>query len=234
MGIEKITVLVYSHTDYSDLWEPFFVSLRRYLPENTTVYLCTNSVESTDVTGAIPLIYDQEKSYTERLYSCLSQIQDQVVLFLHEDMILFDKPDLQKIYNYIESIEKGDSSSIKLIPVGEILYRSQQDTTLIHTTASQFSIQPTLIKVSRLQEILQEAGPVSIWELERTVRRKINDFVSYIGDEIKRGQHHYDSIVFPYTATAIVKGKWNFSEYEKELTQILKESNIDKEIRGVV
>jgi hypothetical protein len=149
-------------------------------------------------------------------------------------MILFDKPDLQKIYNYIESIEKGDSSSIKLIPVGEILYRSQQDTTLIHTTASQFSIQPTLIKVSRLQEILQEAGPVSIWELERTVRRKINDFVSYIGDEIKRGQHHYDSIVFPYTATAIVKGKWNFSEYEKELTQILKESNIDKEIRGVV
>ena len=234
MGIEKITVLVYSHTDYSDVWEPFFVSLRRYLPENTTVYFCTNSVESTNVIGVIPLVYDEEKSYTERLHSCLSQIQDQVVLFLHEDMILFDKPDLQKIFNYIESIEKGDSSSIKLIPVGEILYRSQQDTTLVHTTASQFSIQPTLVKISRLQEILQEAGPVSIWELERTVRREKNDFVSYIGDEIKRGQHHYDSKVFPYTATAIVKGKWNFSEYEKELTQILRESNIDKEIRGVV
>ena len=45
---------------------------------------------------------------------------------------------------------------------------------------------------------------------------------------------HYDSNAYPYVATAIVKGKWNMSGYPNELNRILKENNIDKNVRGEV
>jgi hypothetical protein len=49
-----------------------------------------------------------------------------------------------------------------------------------------------------------------------------------------RGKYHYDSEVFPYIATAINKGKWNFSEYQEELSLLFKEYNIDKNLRGII
>ena len=60
----------------------------------------------------------------------------------------------------------------------------------------------------------------------------IQGFYNY-ADEEKRGQFHYDSNIFPYTASALVKGKWNFAEYEKELTQIGQEYSLDFEKRGL-
>ena len=37
--------------------------------------------------------------------------------------------------------------------------------------------------------------------------------------------YHFDSLVYPYIATAIVKGKWNFQEYP-ELKKLLDSYNI--------
>ena len=54
----------------------------------------------------------------------------------------------------------------------------------------------------------------------------------YHGEE-KRGLYHHDTIVFPYIATALVKGKWNVSEYPEELSALLKEYNINPDIRGI-
>jgi len=48
--------------------------------------------------------------------------------------------------------------------------------------------------------------------------------------EPKRGLHHYDSKVFPYIASALVKGDW-CSEYKDELKGILGLYNIDESIR---
>ena len=55
---------------------------------------------------------------------------------------------------------------------------------------------------------------------------------SYHG-EPKRGIYHHDSIVFPHIATAIIKGKWNLSEYPTELTPLLEKYNINPEVRGI-
>ena len=43
---------------------------------------------------------------------------------------------------------------------------------------------------------------------------------------------HWDSKTFPYIATAIVKGKWNLSEYKQELGMILSSYKIDLGARG--
>jgi hypothetical protein len=41
-------------------------------------------------------------------------------------------------------------------------------------------------------------------------------------------------LVFPYIATAINKGKWNMSEYSKELDFLFKEYNVNPFERGIV
>ena len=45
-------------------------------------------------------------------------------------------------------------------------------------------------------------------------------------NERKRGKNHWDSNYFPYIATAIVKGEWNFMEYKTELMEILTSNKI--------
>ena len=48
-----------------------------------------------------------------------------------------------------------------------------------------------------------------------------------------RGGNHYDSNVYPYIATALVRGKWNINEYPNELGNILKNYNIEINKRGI-
>ncbi len=49
----------------------------------------------------------------------------------------------------------------------------------------------------------------------------------------KRGMYHYDSSVYPYVATGVVKGKWYTSDYP-EMQAILNDYNIDVALRGEV
>ena len=228
-----MTTLLYTHTDYSDVWKPFLNRFRKYFP-HSKVFFCVNKKDSNIAKDCTPIYYDETKQYTERLSDCLDQIGGEVVLFLHEDMILYDTPLYEKLEDYFKYVEEGTAHSIKLIPVGTIIGRPYFDTSLVHTTYSKFSIQPTIIHTHSLLQLIKEVGPNTIWEFERLVQQRDNDYVSYFGIESKRGMHHYDSKAFPYTATAIVKGKWNFMEYPKELTEILEECNIDKEIRGIL
>jgi hypothetical protein len=225
--------LLYTHTDYSDVWKPFLSRFRKYFSD-VEIYFCVNSTEQKLPEDIIPVYYDDNKTYTERLSQCIEQIGSTTVLFIHEDMILYDKPLYDKLEEYIKYVEEGSANSIKLIPVGTIIGRPELDSTLVHTTYSRFSIQPTIIHTDTLLELVKEVGKVSIWEFESLVKQRDTDYVAYTGTENKRGMYHYDSKVFPYTATAIVKGKWNFSEYPNELTEILSECGIDKEVRGVV
>ena len=54
----------------------------------------------------------------------------------------------------------------------------------------------------------------------------------YTGSEKKRGMYHWDSTIYPYFATAVVKGKWNFSDYFATLKPLLIESKTNISHRG--
>jgi hypothetical protein len=44
--------------------------------------------------------------------------------------------------------------------------------------------------------------------------------------------YHWDSGIYPYIATAIVKGKWDYECYSSELEDILSKYGINPDIRG--
>jgi hypothetical protein len=99
----------------------------------------------------------------------------------------------------------------------------------------QFSIQPTLWRRESLEAILRGTGDQSIWDLEvhgqRSFRKLGMRGYQPATTGPRRGKHHGESKIYPYIATAIVKGKWNISEYP-ELSHLIAAYGIDRQKRG--
>jgi len=219
MGIKKLPIIVYSHYSYSDVWPLIFSQIKKYHPKNP-IYLFTNEGI---FEGVKSIYYSNFLDYNNRVIQCLSQIKEKIFLFLHEDMPLYATPNYKMLNRYLELITSNQVDSIKLIFAGEEYRKHSSDETLSVTNCSRFSIQPTLIKKSILLDILEQYPSDNLWQLESNISlSKFHPYEEYCSNlkGKKRGIHHYDSEVYPYIATAIVKGEWNFKEYP-ELKELL-------------
>jgi hypothetical protein len=230
MGI-KAPLVVYTHTDMKDVWPMFFGQLKKYIGD-TKVYVAVNE-DDTQLSDMIRIIYDDSKQYTDRWKEILPQIEESVFMFLHEDMILFDEPKFDYIDRYFKLVNSGKVESIKMIYVPDNDTVSDIDNTLISNQYSKLSIQPTIIRKDYFKSILDKVGSLNIWEFELAVAGDTKSYMVKIGGERKRGMYHCDSIVFPYIATAINKGKWNYNEYQKELDVLFLEYGMNPFERGI-
>lgn len=238
MGI-KPTILLYSHTDCKDVCKIFFGQTEKYCKNYNKIIFVNEDFDG------IPeeykkVFYDDKGSYKQRMVSCLEQISNQPILFIHEDMILFNNPKHEIIEEFTDLVMKKDAHFIKLIRAVEEISNTEIHNNL--TTAplhNMFSIQPTICMKNDLQSIFSESNVNSIYEFESIVsdicvKLGLNKcFMSHYDNENKRGAMHWDSKILPYIATAIVRGKWNYLEYSYELEALLKEYDVDKNERGL-
>jgi len=231
MGI-KAPLVVYTHTDMKDVWPMFFGQLKKYIGD-TKVYVAVNE-DDTQLSDMIRIIYDDSKQYTDRWKEILPQIEESVFMFLHEDMILFDEPKFDYIDRYFKLVDGGKVESIKMIYVPDNDIVSDVDDTLISNQYSKLSIQPTIIRKDYFKSILDKVGSLNIWDFELAIAVDTKSYMVRVGGELKRGMYHCDSIVFPYIATAINKGKWNYNEYQKELDVLFLEYGMNPFERGIV
>ncbi len=231
MGI-TLPIVVYTHTDMKDIWPMFFGQFKKYI-NGYKIYVAVNEKSDLIPSDYVQIIYDDSKKYTERWNQILPQIEEDIILFLHEDMILFDSPKFDFIEKYYSYVKNDEVNSIKLILAGDSFSRAPFDETLFTNEYSKFSIQPTIVKKTTFKKILEETGELNIWDFEQAVPSTGKDYMVGIGREKKRGLYHYDSLVFPYIATAINKGKWNYNEYEKELDELFTQYTINPFERGI-
>lgn len=231
MGI-NVPLIIYTHSDYKDVWKLLFGQLKKYLP-NQKVYVLSDSEHSEIPNEYTTIVYDDSKVYTDRLKECLSQIDEDIVLFQHEDMVLFNQPKVELFDKYINYVKEDKVDSVKLIYVMENDVVSDVDHTLISNQYSKFSIQPTLIKLKNFVSLLESTQPLNIWDFELAVPAEGKHYMVRLGDERKRGMYHCDSIIYPYIATAIIKGKWNYGEYMVELDELFNEYGIVPFERGI-
>ena len=86
-------------------------------------------------------------------------------------------------------------------------------------------------------KLVTELSGKNIWEFEsagQRVFRKLGIRGATINEKgLRRGKYHWDNTIYPFVATAIVKGKWNMSEYRDVLESILQINGIDPEQRSV-
>ena len=230
MGI-KAPLVVYTHTDMKDVWPMFFGQLKKYIGD-TKVYVAVNE-DDAQLSDMIRIIYDDSKQYTDRWKEILPQIEESVFMFLHEDMILFDEPKFDYIDRYFKLVDGGKVESIKMIYVPDNDIVSDIDDTLISNQYSKLSIQPTIIRKDYFQSILDKVASLSIWDFELAIAGDTKSYMVKVGGERKRGMYHCDSIVFPYIATAINKGKWNYNEYQNELDVLFLEYGMNPFERGI-
>ena len=230
MGI-SVPIIVYTHTDMKDIWPMFFGQLKKYVGD-TKIYVAVNEDDS-QLSDYKRIIYDDTKEYTERWKDVLEQIEEETFIFMHEDMILFDKLNFQILEKYIGYINDEILDSVKLILAGDTFDQWPIDNTLVSNQYSKFSIQPTVTRKNVFKQKVNGVTPSNIWQFEEAITATDRDFMVKIGGERKRGLYHYDSLVFPYIATAINKGKWNLIEYQNELNPMFEEYNINPFERGM-
>ena len=218
-------ILLYTHSDYSWVWRYWHQQTDKFLNNFEKIFLI-NSNSSFRQDYSI-IRYDEKNIYKDRVLSCLNKLNDEeIVLFCHEDMFLYDEPNFKIINDYIDLIKNNECDLIKLIRAFENLQKSILHENLFINPSNQlFSIQPTLLKVKTIKHIYKNVPGKNIWEFEANTSRKyLYDLISLCSfDEFvdkKRGKFHYDSSVYPYVCTAVIKGKWNFKEYKKELFEI--------------
>ena len=247
--IKNTAFICYSHSEYSDVWDMFFGQLNKYLP-NVKKYLFTDKVNKPILDDINVITYDDSLSYSHRVAHCLEQIDEKICLFHHEDMVLYDNPNLEtlnKIYNFLSEYDVGyvkllkggffNNTSLENTPIKQLYYLNKNDYMLT------FAIQPTLWKVKDLLNIYKNSSPASItgiaaagnFELQASNYLNSIDIKGFFwyDNEDKRGIHHYNSSVYPH-GNFISKGKWAYSEYNNELIKLHKDYNVDKNIRGTV
>jgi len=242
--MKEVAFLLYTHSDYSDVWEAFFGQTEELLPETFPKYIFVNDDMGREKLKLIPddykiVTYDEE-SYSNRVDQCLQKVDEEFCIFQHEDMMLYDKPDMKKLRKYLDVLKKDeDLDFVKLLKGGDIddePYGRHKDLFL----AKQWllAIQPALWKTATIQKIFAHFSGETIWDLEIKAQEEcrkmgVKGIYCYNG-EPHRGRHHWDSSVYPYIATAICKGKWNVAEYGSELEELFHEYEIDRSLRGLV
>ena len=241
-GIASVT---YSHTDCVDVWPIKFGETAKFLGYHETNYLLVNSLTPAIPSYLVPIIYDDSLKYTDRLKATLELVKSEFILFEHEDMFLYGMPKLGPLLEFFD--EKMDRNEgldyIRLIRGGAyfgVPYLKHRGFSRLVNGLSPwiFSIQPSVWRTSALLALVSEAPGLNIWEFEvraQSLIRKMKIRSATINQKsTKRGRHHWDSKIYPYVATAIVKGKWNFSEYPTELNSVTSEYGVDARVRGVI
>ena len=146
-------LLLYTHSDYDWVWKYWHQQTDKYLSDIKKICLVNSNSEFRDDYNIFR--YDDRMNYKNRVISCLKKIdEEEVVIFLHEDMFLFDFPKFDVLNEYKDLIVQEKCHSIKLIRAFENLEQSKlHKNLLINPSYQLFSIQPTLIKVKTLKNI---------------------------------------------------------------------------------
>lgn len=237
----RICHITYTHTDCSDVWPVYFHQMQNFFDLGMRHMVAVNRSHEKLPAHVHPIFYDDCRPYPQRLLSCLDQLDEfDYVLFDHEDMFLYGIPDKEELRTYYDYLTSGALDHIRLIRGGDCRYEKVQGINSLFRLDLRskwiFSIQPSLWKRTVLSEVLKANLNVNIWDFELKSQKVVKKMKLKAGfsyrQGARRGLHHFDNDVYPYIATAIVKGKWNLSEYREELGKMLSMHGIDPNVRG--
>jgi len=239
--MKNITLFTYTHTNCKDLWEPYLDSLDENFPEVESVVAANELYE--DCGRHRFCAYNDDENYCNEIVRCLrEQVHTDFFIYMQEDFFLLSKPNVLALNRYTEFLSQSTASFVRLIKCGDVTNIPVKDDLYWvtnpgtpHVSMTAYSMQPTLWKKTDFIKLYLKAGCQKFKENPRYIsalnETNMNGGYAYNGEPL-RGQNHHDSNVFPYVATAIVRGKWNTLEYPKEMKVLFDRYNIDPSTRG--
>lgn len=228
--------IVYTNSNCQDAWEMFIEQNKKH----TKIDLCfisdLNNFKNIDDKKIH--LYENTEDYWLVWVNALHKFNVDNFIYLQEDFVLYDDVKDEKLKDLTELLNNSDYSFIRLIKSGNLNNKKVHENLyeIESTNENIFSMQPTIWKTKDYIKLMEGVKDSKWFENYRYNNFMIENNMKglyYYDNEPKRGQNHFDSNVYPYIATALVKGKWNLSEYNKELCVLLEKYNIDKNIRGI-
>lgn len=240
--MNSLSLVTYTNSVMKDAWPVYFGQLDEYFDiENSFVF---SDIDCEDYPGHKFIKYNNDDPYYIQYTSCLESVSDDFVIYAQEDFFLYDKVKIEKLEKYIEFLKNTDYSFVRLIKCG---YKYDQDSYEdVHVkddmykvdtdSRDAFSMQPTIWKKEKLAELYLHVKSQKWLESDSwnkgCLDRNINGVLTYNG-ESKKGRYHYDSSIYPYTATGITKGRWNMYRYESFLSEMFEKYDVDPNERGL-
>ena len=249
--MNNIALIVNTVSKNSDIWEMFFSQLNKHVSPN---FFSKKYVFVDDGLGQIPedfetLQYDSSKMYRTQFSSCIEKVNEEFCVYISEDYILYNDVEEQKIINFSNLLSENKSISFIRFMRGGIydgpfesysdnLFYVPQDKQYFYTNQAALWKTKDLKKIHNLGPDLHIANKDwrNSFEYQATKicnELNIKGLFCYYGEN-KRGLYHYDSTVFSHICTALVKGKWNMTEYPEEMGGLIKEYKINIMKRGWV
>tara|TARA_R110000851_G_scaffold331492_1_gene505699 strand:+ start:11268 stop:12014 length:747 start_codon:yes stop_codon:yes gene_type:complete len=246
--MDNICLIINTNTSVADVWPMFFGELETQFPKNIKKYIFVNNTDYEFGEDYNVIFYDNNKQYRDQLIECFPNIKEKYCLYIQEDYILYDNVQWDKICNIIKLMEfEKNIDFVKLMRGTDIIEKIPN--TISHELPLHYIIDSecyytqgvTLWNVDKLKLIFNKTpnshiggsgNHVHFEVIANIACKKYCGGILYYNDEPKRGMHHYDSSIVPYIASAIVKGKWNISEYPTELPPLLQKYNININKRG--
>jgi len=244
--LKNISLLTYSHNSFNDVLNIYFNQLKKYFSQ-LQGYLVSNAENKEKPSNFNMIFYNDSLPYYKHMIDALSIIPEKYIIYMQDDYFFIDEPNFKLLDDCLKKIIYDNLDFIRLIRSGnDMVHENNIFHEISCDSESLFSMQATLWRKKTLMKIFTDAYENhkndNIWESESRLnaisqKNKLNGVFVY-KNEKKRGLNHWDSKIFPYIATAIIKGKWNFVEYKKELLTILISNNISlnrgSNLRGLI
>ena len=234
MDPSKISILLYSHSDYSFLWKATIPLLVKYASEMKIYFLCDSTANFEIPESWTTILYDPTTTvWSERINIALNLLPSEYIVYLQEDWLLIEPLKLDVFEYLLEFMECKDS---------EFLMSYAWDNTNtddISTIYDGYILQPmphghlmhpAIWKKSLLEKICEK--PLTLKNYEGSTRDLTRDHNcycvtntnNYIGLITK-------SLFFPHYH-ALNGGRWVFKRFP-ELQELLESYGIDTSIREI-
>ena len=242
---KEIALVIDTNSRYGDVWDACFGRLEKHFPKTIKKYVFTDSVDYEFQENYQQINYDDTDSYRNQFLSCIKQVAEPYFLYTSEDYILYDDVSLEKIDSFVETLKKDRVFSfIKLIRGPEFLlgkFKPDEHSDLFIIDPKDgnfFAQQASVWKTADFTKVFESSPPQNGRMQQEPGGSAICRSLGFQGlqcynGESLRGICHHDSSVYPHIATAVVKGKWNISEYRDELNEVFTEYDINPLKRGI-
>jgi len=220
---DSLTIFVNTHSSAKDCLPMFFGQLHRHWPNHPRVVVAIDSLECPSAIGHVEanyVLYSAAKKFSSQYLMGLCAVETPYVLPLQEDFLMY-----------------GDVRESSIAAMLDLLYDDMPCARLIDSGRRfDYSMQASVWRTDSLKQLYASMNAVSPWDAERDgniamTRLGMGCHLPLDDEMPMRGRDHRDSFVFPYCATALVKGKWN-AEYRTELEPLHKTYGIDAAQRG--
>lgn len=229
--------VVYTNSKCNDLWEMFINQNNKH--SKFPLYLISDEIPH-NLNYVDIYLYSNDEPYYDVWINALNKFGGDYFIYLQEDFILYDDVNVYKINEYVSFLENNiEYSFVRLLKSGKLNNVKVTDTLYIIEPDNEniFSMQSTIWKTVDYIRLLDAVRDYRWLEnsnyRDKMISLNMKGLYHYNGEN-QRGLLHYDSDIYPYIATALVRGKWNIKEYSLELNKLLTEYNINLNKRGKI